>query len=112
MNRMTSHLRQVAVKQPRGNGEGYREEYRMIGAVIRPLSGTLAARMYGEPLQETRLLLTWPGGDLAVGMGVCVDVGPQDAPDWRVVYVACWPRHCQAHIRYLPPWERRARHED
>jgi hypothetical protein len=106
------YLRRIALKQPREAGEGYREEYRIALASIQPLSGAMAAQMYGDRLQEVRLLLTQPETELTVGMGVCVDAQPEDWPDWRVVYVAGWPRHTLAHIRFIPPWERVMRHED
>lgn len=106
------HLRRIALKRPGEAGEGYREEYEIALASVQPLSGVTAAQMYGERLQEVRLLLAQPETGLEVGMGVCVDAQPEDWPDWRVVYAARWPRHSLAHIRFIPPWERVKRHAD
>lgn len=104
-------LRNVAIKRPVEAGEGYQDVYQLIQATIQPLTGAMAAQMYGQRLGETRLLLTLPDVDLEAGMGVCVDV-PVDAwPDWRVVYVARWSKHAVAHIQCIPLWEREKRED-
>lgn len=110
---LTQKYRQtVALKRPLETGEGFDPEPQLVQAVVQPLAGTLAAQMYGPVLGETRLLLAPAGVELQVGMGVCLQAAPGDWPDYRVVYVAPWPRHTAAHIRFIPPWERVKRHED
>lgn len=108
------YLRTVALKRPfeAGEGEGFQANPLSIQATIQPLSGMTAVQMYGERLAETRLLLALPEAALEVGMGVCLNVPPEDWPDYRVVYVAAWPRHTAAHIQLIPTWERVKRHGD
>ena len=114
MSLARKYLRPVALKRPLpfGQGEGFQSGYESVQATVQPLSGAQAAQMYGSRLGETRLLLAPGGTPVEIGMGVCLEVGPRDWPDWRVVYVAPWPRHTAAHIQYIPPWERVKRHED
>lgn len=104
--------RTVALRQPLEGREGFENGCRLIQATVQPLAGAWAAQMYGAALSETRLLLVPAGACVQVGMGVCVGVQPQDWPDYRVVYVAPWPRHSAAHIRFIPLWERVKRHAD
>ena len=104
--------RTVALRLPMEGREGFENGHRLIQATVQPLAGTLAAQMYGAALNETRLMLVPAGASLQVGMGVCVGVQPEDWPDYRVVYVAPWPRHSAAHIRFIPLWERVKRYAD
>ena len=73
---------------------------------LQPLTGVMAAQMYGKELDEMRLLLTTPEVLIKEGMGVCVDVSAAEPPDYEVVYTADWLKHTAAHIRRIPEGKR------
>jgi len=104
MSLAKKHLRSVALKKPvkTVRGSGYAEEYECREVSVQPLSGMLAAQMYGEKLTKMELVIAPPSVRLAEGMGMCVDVPPDKPPDYKVVYVESWPSHTIAHIELLP----------
>jgi hypothetical protein len=109
---MLSRMRTVALRRRkqvvRDDESGYETACTLLPATVQPLTGAVAAQMYGERLSMTKLLLAAPDAAMEVGMGVCVDVAPSQPPDYRVVYVAGWSQHAVAHIRYIPEAERAA----
>ena len=59
-----------------------------MAACVQPLRGALARQMYGQEPEQMRLMLCGLCASPAAGAGVCVDVAPDAAPDFRVVW-AC-----------------------
>lgn len=101
---------EITVKAPRPGygGNAFEAAGEALKAVVRPLNGTVSAQQYGLLPSEMRLLLLESGAAIERGMGVCVDAGEGDDPDYRVEYVAQWPQHAEAHLRYIPPGQRGA----
>lgn len=73
-----------------------------IRAVIQPLSGSIAANMYGEKLNRMKLVLYDGGTPLNEGMGLCVDVAGAEPCDYRIISAEGWAGHQRAHIEWIP----------
>lgn len=75
-------------------------------ATIQPMSGTAAAQMYGLKPAQMRLMLFEGSDKVTMNQGVCVEVESGADPDFRIVYVEKWARHCLAHLKHIPIGER------
>lgn len=84
----------------------YEETYTEASVSLQPLSGAVAAQMYGKEIDRMLLLLADPDLTIEEDMGVCVDAAASEAPDYEVVYTAHWAKHTVAHIRYIPMGKR------
>lgn len=74
-----------------------------VRAAVYPMEKTGAAQVWGERVEETRLMLC----DTAapdVGMGVCVDAA-DGRPDFRVISVERWD-HTRAVLARIPEGRR------
>lgn len=71
-----------------------------IRAVIRPLTGTIAAQMYGDKLSQTRLMLYEGPELLALGMGLCVEVPGEASCDYRITALEQWD-HWRATLEWI-----------
>lgn len=102
--------RALTVKQPMPGHGGYAFEPdgEEVQAAVLPVSGTMTAQAYGFKPDEMRRLISAPDAPIERGQGVCVEVAPEADPDYIVLYAARWPRHTEAHLRYIPEGERGA----
>lgn len=71
-----------------------------LKAAVYPSEAEGEARISGERMEETRVLLCEDTDALAVGMGVCVDAA-DGRPDFRVVSLEKWD-HTRAVLRRIP----------
>ena len=101
----TVYLRHKAASV-RADKVTYTETPTEISASLQPITGAVAAQMYGTELSKTLLLLADPSVVIEEGMGVCVEVPAVEAPDYKVVYTARWSKHTVAHIQFIPPGKR------
>ena len=100
--------RGVTVKRalPSTPGNAFEAAGHAVQASITPLSGAVAAHMYGLRLNKMLLMLSPPETDVREGDGVCVET--TEEPDYRVVYTARWSQHAVAHLQFIPEDERGA----
>lgn len=75
-----------------------------IRAAVYPGEAAGEARISGERVEETRVLLCEDADALSVGMGVCVDAA-DGKPDFRVVSLEKWD-HARAILRRIPEGKR------
>ena len=61
--------------------------HRRIRAAVYPLGSGIDARVYGERIRQTRLMLYDGPEMLKAGMGVCVE---KEEPDYRVAALERW----------------------
>lgn len=73
-----------------------------VRAAVYPLSGQLAAQMYGDKLTQMRLMLYDGPETIRPGLGVCVDVPGTQSCDYRVVSVERWG-HQKVTLEWIPP---------
>jgi hypothetical protein len=74
----------------------------VIRAVIQPLSGQIAANLYGERLTRMKLLLYDGVEVFTEGAGVCVEAAGTASCDYRIVSCEGWAGHQRAHIEWIP----------
>lgn len=105
-----SKRQNVTIRRPRPAvpGNAFEASGLTVSARVLPMSGTATSQMYGLEPSQMRLMMCDKGVDVRQGDGACVDVGASDEPDFRVVYVANWTRHCVAHLKYIPLADRGA----
>ena len=89
-------------------GNAFAAEGDTIRATVQPMGGTATPQMYGLNPSQMRLLLAGPECDIREDDGLCVDVGADADPDFRVLYVERWPRSMRAHLKHIPEGERGA----
>jgi hypothetical protein len=70
-----------------------------------PMSGGTEARVYGESLRYMRMLFYDGPVSIAEGDGVCVFVGADEWPDYRVHAVQDWPIP-RYDLKRIPPEQR------
>ncbi len=76
-------------------------------AVIQPLSGSVAAQIYGEKVSKMKLLLYDGTEHLTEGMGVCVEVAGDQPCDYFIkAPPEGWSGHQRATIEWIPPGRR------
>lgn len=73
-----------------------------IRAAVYPMGQTLDPRVYGECIQDRRLMLYDGKEELSVGMGVSLDGG---TPSFRIVSVEKW-NHTRAVLECIPEGRR------
>lgn len=76
-----------------------------IRAVIQPVQDQISVQRYGDRIERMRRMYTEAGIDLAVGMGVCLDVPGDASCDYRIVSVEQWD-HTRATLEYIPEGRR------
>lgn len=75
-----------------------------IRAALYPDTRALEARVYGDQIRETRILIAERGdAALHVGMGVATAGG---APDYRIQAVDVWGGHQRATLERIPEGRR------
>lgn len=80
-------------------GESY-----TIRAAVYPAGRELDAKIYGERVNDMRLMLYEGAMPLEIGMGVCVDV-EDGVPDYRIVKIEQWA-HARATLEKIPDGRR------
>lgn len=82
--------RRMAMQDPDGTSyEGYSEPI-SLRVSIQPAGGKLMAEMYGERLAYMLTMRHEGPEAITEGDGLCIDVGPAAAPDYKVVAVQPW----------------------
>jgi hypothetical protein len=94
MRLLESAKRTVTVKPPKVSTNAYNSDdrkYRFddegaieIRAVIQPMSGHVAAQIYGTEITNKRRMLYDGQETVSLGMGVCVDVDADSPCDYRI----------------------------
>lgn len=77
-----------------------------LRTVVQPLTGSLAAQMYGLKVQTMRLMLYDGGIPLGIGMGVCLEVSGTDPCDYQIIDAQAWAGHQRATLEWIPPGRR------
>jgi hypothetical protein len=80
-------------------GEGFE-----IRAAIYPNGREIDVKLYGERVNDMRLMLYEGAKALDVGMGVCVDVS-DGVPDYRIIRIEQWA-HTRATLEKIPDGRR------
>ena len=79
----------------------FNASYSTLRVAIQPLDDQLSAQVYGERMEDMRLLLTnKPTTLLPKGTGVCVDVAADALPDYRVVSSKPWFTHTRVILKW------------
>lgn len=103
-------LRKIALYDPLDTSEDrytWAPSHAVIRADVQPLglvrdSENVHATIRGDTTSNTRLMLYSGKFRLRVGMGVCVDVGLNGPPDYRIVGVEPWFEHQRAYMEHIP----------
>lgn len=82
------HLRRRVPKKDRegSNATEYAEAVE-IQAIIWPAGGRIQAEMYGERLSYIKNMEYEGAEPMREGDGVCVFVGPEDPPDYKIISI-------------------------
>lgn len=75
-----------------------------LRAAVYPVSREGSAQVYGERIEETRVMLCDADVFVDVGMGVCVE-STDGKPDFRVISVEKWA-HTRAVLERIPEEKR------
>ena len=74
-----------------------------IEATVQPMSGAVAAAMWGREVSARRLMLCPTSPVILPGQGVQLDA---DVPEWQVESVQAWRAHQRVVLLLIPPTER------
>ena len=79
-------------------------ESRAIRAAIYPAGRELDGQIYGERINDMRMMLYEGAMPLEVGMGVCVEA-TDGIPDYRIIRIEKWA-HARATLERIPEGRR------
>lgn len=102
-NKKTYFLKKRIISQDdEGNTvESFSETPTVFNAAIYPASGRVQAEVYGERLVYMMNMLYDGNEDISEGDGICVRVGSEAAPDYKVVSVKYYSRHKEYELEKI-----------
>jgi hypothetical protein len=91
-NKKTYYLKKKTLIEDNEGGKysGFETTFTKIQANISPASGKLQAEIYGERLKYILNMLYDEDMKIAEGDGICVYVGSDAEPDYRVISIKNW----------------------